>query len=403
MGRILLPTQAIRLAEAREEAARRAAAGIMGDAKREGPSVLDLNFLRPGSLELSRRSLNEDPEWENDIDKTIEISLGIGRRPLILIVRKIQVSPADITWRSWIAPDGYTRVKTELEPYDVLDINEAAATINYYVRENCLCFEDVVAQAHHAIRLVYERVSELVFELRNNGEHPDADEADLVTYEILRRFCPLWFGMRNMMGSAWLAGDERLGMKPVYDQGYPLFGKISVPRQVVQTVGCLLHRTMQPLQTEFLEYLQRAITPGRGDPWGRRMFYTLFVVVFVLLHECEDITRDRERYARQNFMKEKFSLPEYVERLHKNARQLVEHWLDFCDSIAINFTNELKLEASMCYLDEDKREVVLACYRAIVLQRAPVRASHATWGRDLSFVSHMFGVPWDEKPLYHGK
>ncbi|KAL8354454.1 hypothetical protein RB601_004040 [Gaeumannomyces tritici] len=374
----------------------------MGDAK-PGPSVLDMNFIRPGSLELTKRDLDQEPNWADAIAKTIEVSLGLSEIPLILIVRKFIPAPNDVTSRTWIAPDGVTRVTTELSPYAIDDINMAAATIATYIRENCLCFAEVVVQAPHAIQIVYRRVAEHVAELRVAVARPEADEIDREILELMERYCPLWWGIRNMMGSAWLVGEEKLGMDPVLDEGYPLGDKISVPRQVVQTAGCLLNRATQPRQTAFLEAFRSAIAPGRSKEWYQRSFYTVFVLVFVLLHECEDISKDRERYARQNFLKEKFSLPDYVKALHQSARQLISHWLAFAENLGVDFSSKEKLEASLGFLEGPKRDVVVSSYDEIVVKNTPIRASPETWTKDLCFVSHMFQVPWAEDALYQGQ
>ena len=66
-------------------------------------------------------------------------------------------------------------------------------------------------------------------------------------------------------------------MEPIHEEGYPLHGKISTPRQVVQTVGCLLDHATRPLQAQFLQSL-KAMLCADGNP---STLYTLFLVVFV--------------------------------------------------------------------------------------------------------------------------
>lgn len=98
------------------------------------------------------------------------------------------------------------------------------------------------------------------------------------------------------MRSAWLSGPETLGMTPLQDPAYPLAGRVSVPRQVVETVGCILEEVVCANQRGFLEMLADVLEGG-----ARPAFYAAFLVVFGLLKGCGDISGDRYRYARENF------------------------------------------------------------------------------------------------------
>lgn len=297
----------------------------MGEANFQ-PTLLDLNFLRPGSLSLTSRGIEEEPTWQNSEIKTIELSLGLCPQPMTFRVRQFVPGPNDALSRTWVDPGGRPR-STPLAPYAVTDIPEAFLHIQQYIRNNSNCFVEVVRQSHPAVQLVYSCVPHQLSELRaiNATANPGSPstQADLRQLELLEQYSQLWFGIRessasalrthpqlsciadlnyspgNTVGSSWLCGSETLGMEPVHEEGYPLQGKISTPRQVVQTVGCLLDHAIRPLQARFLQSL-RAMLCGDGN---HSTFYTLFLVVFLLLHECEDISKDRERYARQNCMK----------------------------------------------------------------------------------------------------
>ena len=98
------------------------------------------------------------------------------------------------------------------------------------------------------------------------------------------------------MRSAWITGPETLGMTPPQDQAYPLSGRVSVPRQVVETMGCILEDVVYANQRGFLEVLA-----GMLEGSVREAFYAAFLVVFGMLKGCGDVSGDRYRYARENF------------------------------------------------------------------------------------------------------
>lgn len=98
------------------------------------------------------------------------------------------------------------------------------------------------------------------------------------------------------MRSAWITGLETLGMTPLHDPAYPLSGLVSAPRQVVETVGCILEEVVCANQRAFLELLAGVLEGG-----VREAFYAAFLVVFGMSKGCGDVSRDRYRYARENF------------------------------------------------------------------------------------------------------
>lgn len=98
------------------------------------------------------------------------------------------------------------------------------------------------------------------------------------------------------MRSAWISGPETLDMAPISDPTSPLNTRIPVPRQVVETVGCILEEVVGASQREFLGLLASQFQRRQ-----RKNFFGAFLVVFGVLKGCEEVSRDRYRYARDNF------------------------------------------------------------------------------------------------------
>ncbi|TLD22257.1 hypothetical protein PspLS_08035 [Pyricularia sp. CBS 133598] len=316
----------------------------MGEANSQS-TLLDLNFLRPGSLSLTSRRIEEEPAWQDSEVKTIELSLGLCSQPMTFRVRRFVPGQNDALSRTWVDPDGRPR-STPLAPYAVADIPEAVLHIQQYIRDNNNCFVEAVRQRHPAVQLVYSCVPGQLSELRALNESTDAgstnNQVNLRQLKFLEQYSHLWFGIRNTVGSSWLCGSETLGMLPIHEEGYPLEGKISTPRQVVQTVGCLLDHV-------------------------------------------------------------RFSLPTYVVGLHESAHCLVTHWLAHAAKAGVDFSSKHKLESSLDFLAESKRQAIVQSYAMVIDEACPVvRASPETWTQDLCFVSHMFGAPWEKDAMYTG-
>lgn len=96
------------------------------------------------------------------------------------------------------------------------------------------------------------------------------------------------------MRSSWISGSNTLGMSPAMDSTYPLAGRVSVPRQVVETVGCILEEVVKDDQREFFEILMSTFEKKERDT-----FYSVFLIVLGVLKGCEDASSDRCRHARE--------------------------------------------------------------------------------------------------------
>lgn len=71
----------------------------------------------------------------------------------------------------------------------------------------------------------------------------------------------------------------------------------------------------------------------------------------------------------------RFSLPEYVVDLHKSAHFLVIHWLAHAAKAGVDFSSKHKLESSLGFLAESKRQAIVQSYAMIIDEACKFR-----WG-----------------------
>jgi hypothetical protein len=105
-----------------------------------------------------------------------------------------------------------------------------------------------------------------------------------------------------MTGSAWIAGDEKLGMAPPEDDDYPLKNpetgekEVSLPRIIVAQFDCIQNEAiLGKLSKKVLHKIQKYLSSSPGGVW-----FTMYLVVFMLLHEVSIASKDRRRYALAN-------------------------------------------------------------------------------------------------------
>lgn len=96
-------------------------------------------------------------------------------------------------------------------------------------------------------------------------------------------------------GSCYLVGDT-LGISAIRDQGQLLYGKVPYPPIANDQLGVLCHvKILEPLQKVILEGLKQLIQSKQPQCWT-----TIFLSVFMLLHNCSVLTWDRYRHARKH-------------------------------------------------------------------------------------------------------
>jgi hypothetical protein len=86
-------------------------------------------------------------------------------------------------------------------------------------------------------------------------------------------------------------------MQPeVEDQAYPLLGKVSTPRMIIAQFDNLnLLRVLIPLRSNVLKQLEEYLNGTNIMPW-----FTIYVSVFILLHEVAVGSADRFRHGAAN-------------------------------------------------------------------------------------------------------
>ncbi|KAM0558337.1 hypothetical protein ACHAPJ_005031 [Fusarium lateritium] len=107
------------------------------------------------------------------------------------------------------------------------------------------------------------------------------------------------------------------------DESYPLYGKVSVPRMVVAQFDNLNYN-------EVLERYKERLLKDIDWLFGQdknRWWFTIYLVVFILLREASRMTADRYRHARANYgSKLRYSIPSFVESLHESCNNILTHW-----------------------------------------------------------------------------
>ncbi|KAF9776451.1 hypothetical protein IL306_005359 [Fusarium sp. DS 682] len=313
--------------------------------------IADIILYRTGGLNLTRRwtgiEMRDIGDRLGTKIVTIEVSQNLCGKPLRINVVPFKPRDGDVTARYWT--DCHfgkeTFKKKELATYCLENIYDTAESVRQYTIDNALpafihtTKEERVAEQGdggpifrtystamrrymelHVRRLNPDKSSTLTpsQEEHKSGEKLSVDDAKEL--EIFGNLFILWCAIRSL----YIEGKETLGMLPeTEDKSYPLYGKVSVPRMIVAQFDTLVYN-------EVLERYKEKLL--RDIDWlfnqdKKRWWFTVYLVVFILLREGSRMTADRYRHARANYgSKLRYSIPEFVEGLHASCNNILAHW-----------------------------------------------------------------------------
>lgn len=86
-------------------------------------------------------------------------------------------------------------------------------------------------------------------------------------------------------------------MEPmIEDQSYPMFGKVAIPRMMVAQFDSINHALLAKHRKGVINNLEALMKKADPRPW-----LTIYLTLFILLHESSLVCQDRFRHARENY------------------------------------------------------------------------------------------------------
>ncbi|KAF5018826.1 hypothetical protein F66182_9189 [Fusarium sp. NRRL 66182] len=292
--------------------------------------IADVVLYRSGGLNLTRRwkglEMRDVPDRLDSLPITIEVSQNLCSKPLVMRVVRFRPRDGDITARYWT--DSLTFKKKELAIYCLDNIYDTAEEVRQYTIDNALpAFLHTIKSEPESEMVIRTYLTAMdrymtLHQLQRTGSKLSRDDEKEV--EILGTLLILWCAIQHTVGSLYIDGTETLGMLPeTEDESYPLYGKVSVPRMVVAQFDNLnYHGVLERYKEKLLKDVDWLFSQDKSRWW-----FTIYLVVFILLREASRMTADRYRHARANYgPKLRYSIPDFVESLHESCNNILAHW-----------------------------------------------------------------------------
>lgn len=227
--------------------------------------------------------------WASYEDKLIQVSEGYTSRFVELRVRRFVPQEGDKLDRTWVH-NGQRR-SVPIPPYAIVDLDAAQAAYDEHINRGVAeCFSRVVGPKDSLLRRTYN----LAWSSAQSPALPEDERALLVL--TLR----LWMAVRLTTRSAFIVGDETLGMRrDIMDETSPNHGCVPLPPVMgAQLDMILIHHIQAKIRREMLDKLQKMTQSNKQKTW-----LTTYLVTFILLHNIALITEHDAGYARKHGIK----------------------------------------------------------------------------------------------------
>ncbi|KAK4205563.1 hypothetical protein QBC40DRAFT_162526 [Triangularia verruculosa] len=215
---------------------------------------------------------------------------------------------------------------------------------------------------------------------------------------VLSNTFRLWAVCRMTSSPVHICGDDTLGGTP-----HPLYdNKIPMPLIMTAQFECINYTTfLRPWSKAVLKQLNDLVLAKKREYW-----FTIYLVMFVLLHSCAMITRRDEETARQYDMPNKYANPASIKEHHCGAQTMLAHFhyinrgvLPF--SLPLHTKEGRKDLAKAADLTEEQVDFVRATAE-MVRDRNRQNAIRAVReneevGHDLYWISMLFDEEWKPK------
>ncbi|EWG47446.1 hypothetical protein FVEG_07549 [Fusarium verticillioides 7600] len=300
--------------------------------------IADVVLYRSGGLKLTRRwtgiEMRDIGDRLDTVAVTIEVSQNLCSKPLRMNVVRFKPIDGDVTARYWTDSllGKETLKKKELANYCLENIYETAESVRQYTIDNALpAFYHTIQEESESeageVPIIRTYLTAMARYLDLHNEHKSSGSLsrdDAKELEIFGNLFILWCAIQHTVGSLYIEGNETLGMLPeTEDKSYPLYGKVSVPRMVVAQFDTLnYNEVLERYKEKLLRDIDWLFSQDKNRWW-----FTIYLVVFILMREASRMTADRYRHARANYGSSlRYSIPDFVEGLHASCNNILIHW-----------------------------------------------------------------------------
>ncbi|KAI1749691.1 hypothetical protein F4782DRAFT_549469 [Xylaria castorea] len=256
-------------------------------------------------------------DWVDE--RVVTIGMGVTKlfcEPIPLKVRRFKPNGMDIQHRYWKYKETEPPLVVTIPAYALADIDTTSKEYRCYVKRNAeeairrfvrdTTVNDIVRQTFSAAICHSAKATN-----RDFGK----TKGDPAT--LFQNYFRLWLASRFTLGSAYVAaGHEGL------EASTPPCERKFVSRMITAQFDSIgYNHVLQKLKREVLDELW-LLMQKRTDT----TFFTVYLIVFMMLHEVSVACQDRRRRAKEQGLKTYYDLEDVTAKIKHGADIILGHW-----------------------------------------------------------------------------
>ncbi|KAI0878291.1 hypothetical protein GGS24DRAFT_444243 [Hypoxylon argillaceum] len=330
-------------------------------------------------------------DWSANDTKTIELRPVLMEQSYSMKYRVRQFRPVDgdMLEEKW-SSNGVMQAH-RIPPYAIESMEEAADDYKIALQSSVYTWvRAFVGKSDPLLLTTFEMAC------RHAAEAATPNERCLIA-DTLR----LWVVCRETSSSTRIVNEAEFGIPKVDDPNSPWFAYVPIPPMLIAQLQCVMYtKFLIPLSKAVLNRLNEMVICN-----NRKYWLTIYLVIFVLLHNCTLTTRRNEQFARQMSLTTRFANPYAIKAHHSGAITLLAHF-HYLNKGAHPFTLSQTLKGRGTVIDGttftqqqvDFVKATASRVQTLSTAMSKCRAENEV-GNDLYWISQLYMKDWKPLPL----
>ncbi|KAI1746045.1 hypothetical protein F4680DRAFT_442314 [Xylaria scruposa] len=323
-------------------------------------------------------------DWVDE--RVVTIGMGVTKLfcdPIPLKVRRFKPNGMDIQHRYWKYKETEPPLVVTIPAYALADIDATAEEYRCYVKRNA---EEAIRRFTQdtTVNDIVRRTFAAALSHSAKVANRDFGKTKGNPAMLFQNYFRLWLASRFTLGSAYVAaGHENL------EASTPPCERKFVSRMITAQFDSIgYNHVLLKLKREVLDELW-LLMQKRTDA----IFFTVYLIVFMMLHEVSVACQDRRRRAKEQGLKTYYDLEDVTAKIKHSADVILGHWhyykgdLDPLDNSEAVMIRQFGAESA-----EEIQTLIATRQKYEQMKKKP--RDEIDWEDPLYLVSQMFERDW---------
>ncbi|KAI8951199.1 hypothetical protein F4801DRAFT_601485 [Xylaria longipes] len=323
-------------------------------------------------------------DWVDE--RVVAIGMGVTKLfcdPMPLKVRRFKPNVMDIQHRYWKYKETEPPLVVTIPAYALADVDTTSEEYRCYVKQNA---EEAIRRfvRDTTVNDVVRQTFSVAICHSAKATNRDFGKTKGDPATLFRNYFRLWLASRFTLGSAYVAaGYENL------EASTPPCERQFVSRMITAQFDSIgYNHVLVKLKREVLDELW-LLMQKRTDT----TFFTVYLIVFMMLHEISVACQDRRRRAKEQGLKTYYDLEDVTAKIKHGADIILGHWhyykgdLDPLTNSEATMTRQFGAESV-----EEIRTLMATRQKYEQMKKKP--QDEIDWEDPLNLVSQMFERDW---------